>query len=443
MMPHQPLLVMWNRSMHLYGYRGEKKREQRNAPKHRAKMAAPLHIGRVKHVKPRRNRKMAKSRPYFVEERKPYARSGHRAVADNTNLYVFGGYNPDLFDDHYEDDDSCNPLFRELWCFNFATGLWTEVDTSGHMPEELASMSMLLTGNTMLVYGGTGFPFGQASSHNLYALNIKNKSWTTIACSGDAPIPTYGQSVSLVGSSLYVQGGTTGWQYNSDVHQLNLQTRVWDRLFDTEAAIEKLIHGRDTYHNHELPIPEPRYRHEMASDGKRLYVLGGGTSWSVYPLDKIHSFNLETKKWEFLETKPAIHTGHYPSPRRCHSCVQQGNDVFICGGYDEHRIFGDIWRLTLDNLQWTRLRARLPQPVYFHSAAITPAGCMYIHGGVTSIYGDERTAELYRIWLYVPSLLELCWFKVVSLIPRLEKLSHSTLVSLGIPRQLIDRIQAQ
>ncbi|XP_002741199.1 kelch domain-containing protein 10-like [Saccoglossus kowalevskii] len=439
---NQPLLVMWNRSLHLGGPRGEKKREQRNTSKQRPKMAAPLHIGRVKHVKPRRNRKLARSKPYFVEESKPYARSGHRAVADNANLYIFGGYNPDLFEDHFEEDDACNPLFKELWCYNFASGLWTEVETSGHMPEELASMSMLISGNTILVYGGTGFPFGQASSNNLYALNVKTKVWSTIKCSGDAPIPTYGQSTALVDCSLYVQGGTTGWQYNSDVHRLNLQTREWERLFDTEAEIERLIKTRGTLLNRELPIPEPRYRHEMATDGKRLYILGGGTSWSVYPLDKVHSFNFETNRWEIIQTK-ASYMGYFPPPRRCHSCVQQGNDVYICGGYDEHRIFGDIWKLTLDNLRWSRLRARLPEPVYFHAAAITPAGCMYIHGGVTSIYGDERTAELYRVWLYVPTLLEICWQKMISVIPQLDRLPYDKLLSLGIPRQLIERIQRQ
>lgn len=77
-----------------------------------------------------------------------------------------------------------------------------------------------------------------------------------------------------------------------------------------------------------------RYRHELAHDGQRIYILGGGTSWTSYPLDKviqmrtqtnsrerlctffvntlpsilclfqIHAYNLETNYWEEMVTKP-------------------------------------------------------------------------------------------------------------------------------------------
>ena len=34
-----------------------------------------------------------------------------------------------------------------------------------------------------------------------------------------------------------------------------------------------------------------RYRHEIAHDGQRIYILGGGTSWTSYPLDKVPVIN--------------------------------------------------------------------------------------------------------------------------------------------------------
>lgn len=72
--------------------------------------------------------------------RTPPARSGHRCVADNTNLYVFGGYNPD-YDESGGSDNEDYPLFRELWKYHFATGCWQQIRTEGYMPTELASMS--------------------------------------------------------------------------------------------------------------------------------------------------------------------------------------------------------------------------------------------------------------------------------------------------------------
>ena len=77
---------------------------------------------------------------FAVGHRSPPARSGHRCVADNANLYVFGGYNPD-YDESGGPENEDYPLFRELWRYNFATDTWHQMGTEGYMPRELASMS--------------------------------------------------------------------------------------------------------------------------------------------------------------------------------------------------------------------------------------------------------------------------------------------------------------
>ena len=61
-------------------------------------------------------------------------------MADNSNLYVFGGYNPN-YDESGGSENEDYPLFRELWRYHFATGTWQQVRTEGYMPTELASMS--------------------------------------------------------------------------------------------------------------------------------------------------------------------------------------------------------------------------------------------------------------------------------------------------------------
>lgn len=77
---------------------------------------------------------------HLAGHRTPPARSGHRCVADNSNLYVFGGYNPD-YDESGGPENEDYPLFRELWRYHFATGSWQQIRTEGYMPTELASMS--------------------------------------------------------------------------------------------------------------------------------------------------------------------------------------------------------------------------------------------------------------------------------------------------------------
>lgn len=110
-------------------------------------------------------------------------------------------------------------------------------------------------------------------------------------------------------------------------------------------------------------------------------------------------------------TKISVLLTGYPAPRRCHSCVQIRNgeacytkehisiqpvslikhcnfilhplilmflsafsivDVFICGGYNGELILADLWKINLQTFQWSKLPAVMPEPAYFHCAAVTP-----------------------------------------------------------------------
>uniref|UniRef100_A0A6I8NK80 Kelch domain-containing protein 10 n=1 Tax=Ornithorhynchus anatinus TaxID=9258 RepID=A0A6I8NK80_ORNAN len=294
-------------------------------------------------------------RPHLPGHRAPPARSGHRCVADNANLYVFGGYNPD-YDESGGPENEDYPLFRELWRYHFATGIWHQMGTEGYMPRELASMSLVLHGNNLLVFGGTGIPFGESNGNDVHVCNVKYKRWALLSCRGKKPNRIYGQAMAIINGFLYVFGGTTGYIYSTDLHRLDLNTREWVQLKPNNLLCD---------------LPEERYRHEIAHDGQRIYILGGGTSWTAYSLNKIHAYNLETNTWEEITTRPHEKIG-FPAARRCHSCVQIKNDVFVCGGYNGEVILGDIWKLSLQTFQWVKLPAVMPEPVYFHCAAVTP-----------------------------------------------------------------------
>ena len=117
-------------------------------------------------------------------------------------------------------------------------------------------------------------------------------------------------------------------------------------------------------------------------------------------------------------------------------------DVFICGGYNGEVILGDIWKLNLQTFQWVKLPATTPEPVHFHGAAVTPAACMYIHGGVVNIHENKRTGSLFKIWLVVvPSLLELSWEKLLAASPNLANLPRTQLLHLGLTQGLIEGLK--
>lgn len=114
-----------------------------------------------------------------------------------------------------------------------------------------------------------------------------------------------------------------------------------------------------------------------------------------YRFQEIPAFDIETNKWMILNTQRDNDYNSVPAPRRCHGSVQYTDEktgttfVVISGGYDGSYVFSDVWRLELNTLQWSCLReCVLPHPVYFHSAALTPEGCMYTFGGIIK-EGDE------------------------------------------------------
>jgi len=153
---------------------------------------------------------------------------------------------------------------QELWRFNFATCRWRKLKTCGTMPVELASHSALLHGNHLVLFGGTGVPFGEAASNQLHVCHLPTLEWTRVCCTGQLPICIYGHTMTVLGSSLYVFGGTTGWEYNADLHRLDLTSFMWD--FVEVSGLR----------------PDGRYRHEVASFGREMFVFGGGRSNEVW-----------------------------------------------------------------------------------------------------------------------------------------------------------------
>lgn len=166
-------------------------------------------------------------------------------------------------------------------------------------------------------------------------------------------------------------------------------------------------------------------------------------------LKEIPAFNLVTGSWESLVTRsdPDAPAPGFPTSRRCHGCVQvpgsgqQEMAVYICGGYNGSEMFHDVWRLELQSLQWTQMvKCCLPRAVYFHSVAVTPAGCMYSFGGITEENNGNRTADVNCAWMCIPKLTEICWEAVLHYNPNLHLLPKDQLLHRGLPLEYVNRI---
>jgi len=175
-------------------------------------------------------------------------------------------------------------------------------------------------------------------------------------------------------------------------------------------------------------------------------VLGGGRLFHAERLDKIYAYNFAQNHWYMLHTHPDRVHG-FPVARCSFGCAQEGNSVYISGGRHysadvEHRSLSDVWHLRLDTLQWTKLQMRLPDPLYFHSAVISPSGHMYVFGGVHK--DGFRAPYLYKIRLpqAMPKLAELCWEKVCGCARVQKILTSEHLTTMGVPWNFIDRLHS-
>lgn len=54
-------------------------------------------------------------------------------------------------------------------------------------------------------------------------------------------------------------------------------------------------------------------------------------------------------------------------------------EVFLCGGYNGELILADLWKINLQTFQWTKLPTVMPEPAYFHCAAVTPVSTSHTH----------------------------------------------------------------
>lgn len=195
--------------------------------------------------------------------------------------------------------------------------------------------------------------------------------------------------------------------------------------------------------------PPGRYRHEIAHDDDYIYIFGGGTQDTSFEMDRIPAYSFNENKFTYIKSKPdplVTANSGYPEARRFHSCIQQqctdnnGTEVIIAGGFKAPTEYlDDIWKFNLRTHQWQLFKqTKLPYKLYFHDAACTGNGLMYIFGGVAG-RAELRTNDLHKMWVQIPRLSEICWDALTYYHPTIANQSKEELLSIGVPLKFTER----
>ncbi|XP_034103361.2 kelch domain-containing protein 10 homolog [Drosophila albomicans] len=217
--------------------------------------------------------------------------------------------------------------------------------------------------------------------------------------------------------------------------------RLWQVLYQSER-------------NNPFDYPKGRFNHQVITDGKFIYCLGGGhINMQLHDFKHILTFNLTTHTWLERHTHPddrmlAENQG-YPRARQEFACVQRrcsngDTEAIICGGQEVEffSYLSDIWKLNVCTMEWTHLlTACTPLSTYIESAALIRNDCLFVLGGdKDDIWSPiPSVSGVYKMWLTVPKLSELAW-EAYSYYNDIEDRDRQELINLGIPSRFVERL---
>ena len=122
----------------------------------------------------------------------------------------------------------------------------------------------------------------------------------------------YGHSLNYYNQSLFLFGGTSGYQYFRDVFRFELINRHWHRVIVDSGPNS---------------TPEPRYKHTAVGVEDRLVIFEGARNHQR--VGGVWEFNLSTSKW-----RPVNLRDKQPSPKFGHTaCLTgDGSSILVFGG---------------------------------------------------------------------------------------------------------------
>ncbi|KAK9168558.1 hypothetical protein Syun_000698 [Stephania yunnanensis] len=277
---------------------------------------------------------------------------------------------------------------------------------------------------------------GEVTDVNEWILALPYYTWVALPVSGSRPPARYKHGSVVAKGKLYVIGGSRNGRNLADIQVLDLKTLAWstvklhadpnsesdgeNRLQEVFPAVSgcsviswanKLIfvggYSREPSNSVTVrvvdlesyccstvktlgPAPIARGGQSVTLVGSRL-IMFGGESRSRKLLNDVHFLDLETMRWNEMETLQ-----NPPEPRFDHiATVHADRYLIIFGGSSHSTCFSDIHILDLETMEWSR--------PHVQGAVVTPraghAGNAigenwYIIGGGDNKGGSSETLVL-------------------------------------------------
>ncbi|KAK3863462.1 hypothetical protein Pcinc_030769 [Petrolisthes cinctipes] len=158
----------------------------------------------------------------------PEARDGHSACVINDRMYIFSGYL-----------EYMEAYTQDVHTLNLRTMSWSYVRTTGQHPVYRDFHTATGVDGVMYVWGGREVASGtydtQANEEygsDLHALDTTTNRWSVVPCSGHIPIGRRSHSAFVFRDHIYVFGGfnSQAERHFNDLHRYDPSTNHWERV---------------------------------------------------------------------------------------------------------------------------------------------------------------------------------------------------------------------
>ncbi|XP_044183332.1 kelch domain-containing protein 3-like isoform X1 [Acropora muricata] len=162
-------------------------------------------------------------------------RDFHSATAVGTSMYIFGGRGDKRGQEHSGEEVYSN----KVSVFDTVKNCWFKLATSGDIPVGRRSHSAVACGKCIYVFGGYN---GLERKHHgeVYSLSTDTNVWTKLNVSGHGPCPRRRHCCCLIGSKLFIFGGTSPVPGAPIEDEYNLQDHSDLYILDLEPSLRTL-----------------------------------------------------------------------------------------------------------------------------------------------------------------------------------------------------------
>ncbi|KAK9448143.1 uncharacterized protein V1518DRAFT_419791 [Limtongia smithiae] len=320
----------------------------------------------------------ARRRPWlrmpFADSVSPFPRlflSSQRVCYDN-KILLFGGSASDkvLMNDVWE-ISADNKAVRKVTCSGIS------VSPRYRQASDASKLHFVVFGGDT-VFGGT-----PPTDNNLYILDTSAYVWSIAPEDGPRPTPRHGHTLIIVGSLVYIFGGSIGNQYFDDMYCYDLRnvakpgSSMWEKVEYQSVA------------------PPARANHSMVYYNDRLFMFGGLNQDTLF--NDTWCFDLRSRMWFLIPQY-----GLTPKPVESHTASVISDMMYVFGGsFVDKTISNVLYALRLTDGRWFSFQTNMEEgPTRRAGHATCVSGRrMYVLGGMPYSVDNEEMDEL--AFLYV------------------------------------------